>query len=192
MHGPQQQQQLSGRPFEDARRQLNTFIGLCQIVSGLLRFFLCWPGSGGARSVTYQTFMGWLFVPLFAAYSSQNSDVMGLMVFWKVSFYAALAHAVCGLVRRAGGRVVHSRYIGDSILPGSPGIVKGVCEPLLVIALGYFTRCYDPALGAYWMLSGCALAVSVQYSLAADRAAVRGIRDARFYQEYLMSLTRED
>lgn len=130
-----------------------------------------------------------LAVPLFATFFPE-SNIAPLVAFWW-GYFVMLLYARVEMFRRwRRGEVEHTQYNGYSRLHRffprmSEQKMKGLVEPMVLIATGAACLTFSPALGAYLMTAGWAMAVSVRIMEIQDRERVLALTDAAFEQRQL-------
>lgn len=133
-------------------------------------------------------------IPLFATFFP-GSNVVGLLAFWW-GYFAMLIHARVEMFRRwRRGEVEHTQYSGYSRLHRffprmSEEKMKGVVEPILVTMIGAVCLTFSPPLGAYLILAGWAMAMSVRITEMRDRDRLLAVTDAAIEQRQLAEAFR--
>jgi hypothetical protein len=172
---PSPQQQQGG-----LKKDLNVFIGLCQIGAYPVEIWLRRPGTCGARYFAGQCYIGLfgLFIIASFTYSTELMQVCMASVAWLVVHKLATAKQK---VR------VHSRYVGRSIFSFLGGDVPAIrfWEPLATFIAGRVMLDEGIPFSGLVMILAVCMFVSGFYTAAAERATLTSIDDARAEQQWI-------
>lgn len=128
-------------------------------------------------------------IPLFATFFP-GTNVAPLIAFWW-GYFAMLLCARVEMFRRwRRGEVEHTQYSGYSRLhrffPRTSEVkMKGFVEPMMLAVTGGVCMTFSPALGAYLMTAGWALAMNVRITEMQHRERLLAMTDAAFEQRQL-------
>lgn len=165
------------------RKDIRIFAGLCDSISYMGVAWLRVPGTCGSHYFAGHAFIGWIILLVIAAFGRNPF----LMQFWLCTGAWILFHLLAHYARRSRGYYPHSRYVGRSLLSLLGGNYLAICfwEPLLVFAAGYLMIESHFRLGGFFIYLAIAMFFSATYSLAAERATLRAMNDARADQAWL-------
>jgi hypothetical protein len=160
-----------------------------------VELFLHRGGSFGQRYLGPQGLVAAAIMFVFPVFWPQ-SDPMPLM--WMLITYLALWMLAKGRIaaRRAKGDTeVHSYYTGRPRLMRSTGgrgeiRIKRTLEPALVMVTGMVVLGVNEPLGAYLLLAGVGLGISVNASLQQERMRALDMQDALMEQRWITELWR--
>jgi len=138
----------------------------------------------GERYLGAQALLAMLIMFVFPAFMP-GEDPTAMMVFLGL-YLVGLGVASAGIAarRKRGELGPHTFYTGTPCIGGrhiSETTMKGAIEPMLAILGGAFLFELDSVLGAYLVIAGLGLLVSVQLTLASERKRVLDMHDA--YEE---------
>lgn len=182
----QEQQQQSG--LSQSRAFLGWMVFIAGAMSASVEVFLHKSDTFGERYLGIQAAAVLLIVP-FCTQFWPGHDVTPLYVFLIAYLSMCLVVRIRGLVaRRRGGPRVHTYYSGyprAMRLFGrmSERTVKLAIEPLIVLVIGSLTLSVSEPLGAYLLVAGLALSLTVNLSVGYEHRRVLDMHDAAIGQK---------
>lgn len=179
----QQSQQPQRPPFQDIRDGFNVLAHLANgYATGILPFI---RRDFGTNFFGFNALVALLVMLLFGA--MENSDDMLRYMFVWFFFVAAQRLDAARAVRK--GRIIHSRYGGDSwlackFLPkGRRKTIHMLVEPALCLIAGVLIIPYSPAVGKYLILGCFAVLAHNGMSRVVMEQRVRQMHDAHIEQQ---------
>lgn len=178
-----QQPQQSPEPFADIRRGFNFFLmAVNGYATGILPFI---RKDFGTNFFGFNALVAVVVMLLFGA--MENSDDMFAYMFLWVLFVAAQRMDAARAVRN--GRIIHSRYGGDSFLahklaPKSRRkTIEMLIEPAICLIAGVLIIPYSPGVGKYLIVGCFALLLFNGMQRGVMEQRVRQMHDAHIEQQ---------
>lgn len=182
-----------GGMIEDAKQALAFLLFASQVITSPIEPIL--RTGFGRRYFGLPSFFGLFALPLWMLFwpEQDSRPIWGLWcLFIVMQLYARIQ---CVLMGRQG-QLIHTRYngfprLGFILRRTHERILKGNCEPMLVMGVGLFVMNSSPPLGSYLFTAGICLAINLLVLDALERARVMDMNDALIEQESLAERLRE-
>lgn len=190
----QEQQQQGG--LSQSRAFLGWMVFIAGAMSASVEVFLHKPATIGERYLGIQAAAVLLIVPFCTLFWPEH-DVTPLYLFLIAYLGMCLVIRIRGLLaRRRGGPRVHTYYSGyprAMRLFGrmSERTVKLAIEPVIVLVIGALTLSVSEPLGAFLLVAGLALSLTVNLSVGYEHRRVLDMHDAAIDQKDIVDEFRD-
>ena len=195
----QRQQQEPGF-FEENKRLVNNSIGISQILSLFLCYWLRRSGTIGDRFGGWQIALSFILFPVLVILfmgpqEPESYEIPFLSTFMFISLCLAASNAIRRRELAGQGARYHSRYSGVSLFYPWCGTdelqLKGVVEASVIMLGGASSCIFAPTFGVMLIVCAVAQAISIEYERLKHESIKREMRDAMEDQRYMQSMWEE-
>lgn len=178
-------------PIEDAKQGLNFVIWLAHVWCAPLELWLRKVGTAGEMYFGWRCYAGLAWMLVFCAFL-RCPGFEYVVWAWQATVVLLIAHKVQHARLVARGYREHSRYSGKPTVRHKDEVyAKRHTEPVVAF-LGFLVMLLYSETLAWWLLgASISLIIAAEYQVAADKAMLRGMRDAELMQRWLASEHRK-
>ncbi len=179
-------------PIQDSKWLVSWIIFLAQVLAApvelMIRTRFGWRYFGLPHAIAVLGLPIWLMF-----WQHENPSVF--IVFWLATLLMQVRARLEQLAMRARRDVEHSRYNGRSRLAWvlrrmSERTIKGMAEPLFVLAIGLMVRPDEPPLGSYLIVAGLSLWINNAVIRFRERTIAQDLHDAWIEQRTIAERVR--